>query len=179
MKKYLAIICCFIFFIACNNSKKKIAPPVAVNQKIEADTIVFPYQPLYSSNFNNDVSDKDLLTVLNSYKLWENGFMADLADVYADTVTFISPDGREYIGTKAGLLEQWTKKRDSIKTIQVQVIAWTKLHEPAKGDNFIDVWYRETNTYKNGKKEVANYADRKQLVNGKIIWYSQYRQEAN
>jgi hypothetical protein len=61
----------------------------------------------------------------------------------------------------------------------VQVISWTKLHETLKGDNFIDVWYRETDTYKDGKVETANFADRKQLLNGKIIWYSQYRQEAN
>ncbi len=179
MKKYLVILCCFIFLTACNSAKKKNAQPVTVTEKIKIDTIVFPYKPLYSSNFNNDVSDKDLLTVLNSYKFWESGFMVDLAGVYADTVTYIPVDGRIYSGTKKGLLEEWTQKRDSIKTIQIQIIAWTKVHEPVKGDNFIDVWYRETDTYKTGKVNVANYADRKQLVNGKINWYSQYKQKAN
>ena len=179
MQKYLAILSFFIFLSACNNKEKKKSNPVTVTKKIKIDSIVFPYKPLYSSNFNNDVSDMDLLTVLNSYKFWESGFMVDLADVYADTITYIPADGRIYNGTKKGLLEEWIQKRDSIKSIQIQIIAWTKVHEPVKGDNFIDVWYRETDTYKTGKVNVTNYADRKQLVNGKINWYSQYKQKAN
>jgi len=178
MRKYLIIICCTILCIACNTAAKKDSPVVIAAEKPKTDTVIFPYQPLYSSSFNNDVPDKDVLTVLNSYKYWENGFLADLAGLYADTITFIPADGAVYSGPKSGLLEKWTAGRDSIKMIRIQVIAWTKVHETVKGDDFIDVWYRETDVLSSGETNVANYADRKQLVNGKITWYSQYRQQA-
>lgn len=103
--------------------------------------------------------------------------LVDLADLYADTVTYIPFERKVYSLVKAGLFDSWAKKRDTIRSIEIRVITWNKVHEKVKGDNYIDVWYQKTEIFKSGKKEVFNFAERKQLVNGKIIFCSQYLQQ--
>jgi hypothetical protein len=58
MKKYFYLGCCFIFIVACNNAQKKTTLPVAIAEKSIKDSIVFPYQALYSSSFKLFEKDK-------------------------------------------------------------------------------------------------------------------------
>jgi hypothetical protein len=103
--------------------------------------------------------------------------MAGLAGTLADSVSFQGFDGMKYSGTKAGLMDLWSKHRDSLSSVKITVDAWTKDHSIDKNDDYILVWYKEIDTYKSGKVDSASFADINQMKKGKISWYSQFRQE--
>ena len=170
MKKLMLMAAVAIFFAACNNEKKE-------EQKGMGSSIQLPYKAGYSSQFNDKVSDSDLLTVLNSYKYWENADMKGAAGTLADSVAWMSWSGEQYSGSKADLVDRWGKFRDSLSSVQITMAGWTKDHSIDKNEDFILVWYKEIDTYKTGKVDSANYHDINQVKGGKISWYSTYRQE--
>jgi hypothetical protein len=49
------------------------------------------------------------------------------------------------------------------------------MYSTDKKDGYIVTWYKEYDTYKNGKVDSAAFHDINQLKDGKIVWYSQYR----
>ena len=175
MKNAIILAAATIFFIACNNEKKE--EPKTESAKETTSSVQLPYTAGYSSQFNDKVSDQDLLTVLNSYKYWESGDMKGAASTLADSVYWVSWSGERYSGLKAGLVDRWGKFRDSLSSVQITMDGWTKDHSIDKNDDFILVWYKEIDTYKTGKVDSADYHDINQLKNGKIYWYSTYRQE--
>ncbi len=170
MKNLIFIAAIIFVAVACNNEKKE-------DQKETTTSIQMPYKANYSSDFNNKVSDSAVLTVLNSYKYWENADMNGLAGTIGDSLYFQGWDGMKLNGTNADIMKLWSGHRDSMSKVEISVDAWTKDHSADKNDDFVLVWYKETDTYKNGKVDSANYADINQLKNGKIYWYTQYRQE--
>ena len=138
--------------------------------------VALPYTAAYSSDWTDEVSDEDLLAVLNSYKNWETGDMTKLAETLADFVTFLAWDGFKFSGTKGELMDRWSKSRDSLSTIEITVDAWRKSHSKDKDANFIGIWYKEITTNKNGKVDSAYYQDDNLVKHGKIVWYSQHKQ---
>jgi ketosteroid isomerase-like protein len=178
MKSMLMMAAIAIFMIACKNEKKEPASPEKKeSEQPAASSITFPYKANYSSQFNDKVSDEDVLLVLNSYKYWENNDMKALAGTLADTVSFQSWSAFTYDGPKAGLIDRWGKTRDSLSSVSISVDAWTKDHSVDKNEDFVLVWYKEIDTYKMGAVDSANFADINMIKNGKIVWYSQYRQK--
>lgn len=182
MKKLWAIFAIVALATACNEEKKETpeaekAALASTDTASAASTVKLPYTATYSSNFNDKVADEDVLTVLNSYKYWESGDIASLEGTLADSVYFTGADATIYSGPKAGLLDIWKKRRESMSSVSIEISAWVKSHSIDKDGDFVNVWYKEIDTYKNGKVDSANFEDINALGKGKIAWFAQYRQE--
>lgn len=141
-----------------------------------ASTVALPYVANYSTDFNNNVSDSDLLTTLNSYKAWENGDMKALRATLGDNTSSYLSDGTKFSGPADSLITTYSKFRDSLSSVNIRMDVWLKNYSVKDSMNYINVWYREIDTYKNGKVDSANYEDDNGMKNGKIIWYSQHKQ---
>ena len=161
-----------VILTACNTADK----PAETKEEPVASTVELPYTADFSSNVNQDVSDQDLLTVLNSYKSWENGDIAALRATLADSVSFNAWDGFKYEGPSDGLMERWSASRDSLSSVTIKMHAWTKNHFVDRDTDVIVVWYTEIDTSKDGKIDSATWSDINLVKDGKISWYSQYRQ---
>ncbi len=166
------IFFCFgfaIFLLSCNSNKDKPA-----ETKIVADqpAIDLPYKASYSSSFTTDVSDADLKMVLNSYKDWSAGNMTGLASLMADSVYYDGNDGRSMHLPKADLLKMWRIYRDSLSSVSIDMYAWQKMYATDKKEGHVVTWYKEIDTYKNGKVDSATYHDINRVKDGKIDWYS-------
>lgn len=176
MNKLFMMFVVLTIMVSCNNEKKETGD----TQKTEvttSSTVSFPYKANYSSQFNDKVSDSDLLTVLNSYKYWETKDLASLGKTMGDSVYANMANGMTYKGGKDSIMNIWKKQLDSLNTINITVDAWVKSHSIDKNEDYVEVWYKEIDTYKSGKVDSANYADVNQLKNGRIYWFSSYRQE--
>ena len=125
MKNAIMLAALAIFFIACNNEKKEESKNEPAKET--TSSVQLPYTAGYSSQFNDKVSDQDLLTVLNSYKYWENGDMSGAASTLADSVAWISWSGDQYSGPKAGLVDRWSKFRDSLSSVKITMDGWTNV----------------------------------------------------
>jgi ketosteroid isomerase-like protein len=169
MKSMITSMVIGVAFAACT-------PAEQPAEKIAAMSIELPYVADYSSAVSLNVSDQGLQTVLNSYKAWEKGDYHALRVSLADSVDFNAWDGFEYSGKAEGLIERWTASRDSLSDVKIKMHAWTKSHFIDKNTDVITVWYTEIDTYKDGRIDSAYWSDINMIKDGKISWYSQYRQ---
>jgi hypothetical protein len=157
--------------MACNPKDETKATTTATS------TVALPYQPSYSADFNNNVSDSDLLVVLNSYKYWESGDLKALRSTMGDSMYADMSDGVKLGGLTDSVMKSWTNYRDSLSSVSINMIAWTKNHAVKDSANYVNVWYKETDTFKNGRVDSGNFEDDNLVKNGKIAWLSSHKQK--
>ena len=184
MKKFL--LCCFAgaFLASCNSgsttdaSTTKDSTVATTTTTTDKPMVDLPYKASYSSSFSTDVSDADLKTVLQSYKDWADGNMANTAKAYGDTLEWDQTTGNHHKAPNADIMKLWSTYRDSLSSVTLDMEAWQKLFSTDKKDGFVITWYKEIDTYKNVKADSAYYSDINQVKNGKIVWLSQYKRPA-
>jgi len=113
--------------------------------------------------------------VLMTYKDWADNNMSGLEAGLADTVEVDFSTGDKVRLPRAGIMKLFTTYRDSLSSVTIDMEAWHKMYATDKKDGYIVTWYKETDTFKNGKVDSASYHDINQVKDGKIIWYSQYK----
>jgi len=156
-------------FVACTNEQTK-------TEDSAASSVQLPYTANYATEFTNDVSDADLLTVLNSYKYWETGDMAALKATMGDSVYVRTGNGFKFEGPIDSLMKTWALSRDSLASVSITMDVWIKNHSVKDSMDYINVWYKEIDTYKDGRVDSANYEDDNGIKNGKIVWFSSHKQ---
>lgn len=173
MKKIICICCSIALLYSCNNNNK----PAEVTTDTTAAKVSMdlPFTATYSSSFNSEVSDKDLKSVLGMYKNWADGNMDGLMGAFADSIQYETADGDSGKTSNADLKKKWGQYRDSITGIKYEMEAWHKMHSIDKKDDYIVVWYKEWDTFKNGNVDSSYLHDVNQLKDGKVTWYSQYK----
>jgi hypothetical protein len=179
MKRLFILLTATYCLISCNQATKEEAKKVEgvpLEPGAVVSSVELPYKPAYSAQFTNNVSDADLLVVLNSYKHWETGDMKALRACFADSLSFASWDGYKFNGPTDELMKRWGTYRDSLSSVVIVMDGWLKNHSVDKNQDFINVWFKEIDTYKSGKVDSSYYEEDNMVVNGKIVWYSQHKQ---
>ena len=172
MKQYiLSILVLSVCMVACENKDNKDTKTTASS----TSSVALPYQATYGTEFTNDVSDADLLTVLNSYKYWETGDLKAMRSILADSVELLLSSGWKFNGTADSLMKVTAPFRDSLSSASIQMITWLKNHSVKDSSDWVNVWYKEIDTYKTGKVDSAEYEDDNMLKNGKIVYTSSHR----
>ncbi len=172
MKKFILSIFVFtVCIVSCNNKEE--------NKTVHttASAIKLPYEASYTTDFNNNVSDSILLMVLNSYKYWETGDLKALRSTMGDSMYVNGSDGFKFSGLTDSLMKPWTLSRDSLSSVSITPVVWLKNHSVKDSMDYINVWYKEIDTYKTGRVDSANYEDDNGVKNGKIIWFSSHKQK--
>jgi hypothetical protein len=177
MKKIIFCSSVALFMMACNNDTAKTAA-TTTDSTAQKSTVDLPYTASFSSSWSTDVSDADLKMVLTSYKDWADGNIANLSKEMADSVAVDFNTGDHFKGTNADLMKLWTKTRDSLSSVVIDMEGWQKMYATDKKASFVVTWYKETDTYKMGRVDSGYYHDINQVKDGKITWYSQYKRPA-
>ncbi len=171
MKRLLfPLIACAIIITACN---EKASSPAASST---SSTIKLPYEAGYTSNFTNNVSDSNLLLVLNTYKYWEAADMVSMRTTMGDSMSVEGATGFIFNGRTDSLIGMWKKSRDSLSSVKVSMEVWTKNHSVKDSMDYIITWYKEIDTYATGRIDSAKYSDINGIRNGKVVYFSQYKQ---
>ncbi len=172
MKKIILILIAFPALIVSCNPKEETKTTGKTTSSVE-----MPYKASYSTDFNSDVPDSMLLMALNTYKYWESGDMNALRATMGDSMSVYGADGFKFIGLTDSLMPKWKAVRDSISTVAITMDVWLKNHSLKDSIDYVNVWYKEIDTYKNGKVDSAYFEDDNGIKNGKLIWFSSHRQE--
>ncbi len=170
MKLFYVSACFALMLASCSNEAGKTTEVKDSNSATVAADL--PYTATYSSNFTTDVSDADLKMVLNSYKDWADGNIPALEGSLADSVDFDASDGSSRKLSKADLGKIWSKSRDSLSSVKIEMYAWQKMYAKDKKEGHVITWYKETDTYKDGRVDSATYHDINGIRDGRISWYS-------
>jgi len=168
MKQLLFILVISIIYAACTSnqaSTKNASDSTSV--AAEEPAITMPYTASYSSKFTMG-KQADALTVLNSYKAWETGDMNALSGTFGDSVYFNFSDGSTFAGTHDSAMAMARKYRDSLSAVKIDMDVWLPMHCVDKNEDAVLVWYKEIDTYKNGKVDSLYYSDINGIKNGKI-----------
>ncbi len=173
MKKLIFLLLAPAGFFACTGGGS--GSSRAMSSDSTTTAITMPYTALYSSDFVPG-KQSDVSTVLNNYKDWETNDMAAMKATYGDSVQLYFPSGFVFTGTVDSMIGLATKYRDSLSSVQLNFYAWTSNHSVDKNQDWVNVWYKETDTYKTGKIDSIVYEDDNRLENGKIVWVSSHSQ---
>jgi ketosteroid isomerase-like protein len=172
MRKIFLCFSATIFLLSCKNEKEKTEAATDTKTVAEASTVELPYKASYSSNFTTDVSDADLKMVLTSYTDWSSGNIDGLIGSMSDSVYYDAADGKSYHLSKPDLKKMWSGYRDSLSSVTIDMYGWHKMYAADKKEGHVVTWYKEIDTYKNGKVDSATYHDINGIKDGKIVWYS-------
>ena len=175
MKKLSFLICVATFLASCNGVKDTESATNADSTSRDSAPADLPYTASYTSSWSDEVSDADLKMVLTTYKDWSAGNMKGLESAMGDTVEYDMNSGKSSKLTNTELLKMWTTSRDSLKSVEIDMQAWNKMYSTDKKDSYVVTWYKEIDTYKDGRVDSASYHDINQIKNGKIVWYSQFK----
>lgn len=155
------------------------APAPKQETSSSVPSLELPYQATYTADWEDDashyVSDEDLKMVLQGYKHWESGNIDAMLAAFNDTMEVTYSAGPMRVEPKANLKNLWQKGRDSLSQVSIQMQSWHKMYSPATQDAYIAVWYKEYDTYKDGRKDSAEFHDLNLIKNSKISWISTYR----
>ena len=176
MRKFLLPFLVLVCFAACKDSSTTPASTPAGNDSAAAATVTLPYTAEYSSNF---VPGKqvDVATVLDSYKAWETNDMKAMRATFGDSVYIGFPDGGDLNNKSDSVVKVAGHFRDSLSKVALTFYAWTSNHSVDKNEDWVNVWYKEVDTYKTGKVDSVAYEDDNLLKNGKIVWISSHSQK--
>ncbi|SMO77737.1 nuclear transport factor 2-like protein [Solitalea koreensis] len=178
MKKIVLFLSLGVFLAACNTDQKNKTTADSTAASVEKPAMDMPYKASYSSTWTTNVSDADLKMVLMTYKNWSDGNMTELEKALSDTIAVDMASGIHLVKPKADIVKMWGTYRDSLSSVNIDMEGWHKMYEPNKKEGYIVTWYKETDTYKNGKVDSAYYHDINQVKDGKIVWYSTYKRPA-
>src|SRR5664279_1676452 len=118
MKKYILTI----FVLSCCTMSCDTKDETKASTTTAASTVTLPYQASYSADFNNNVSDSDLLVVLNSYKYWESGDLKALRSTMGDSMYADMSDGVKLGGPTDSVMKSWSNYRDSLSSVSINMI---------------------------------------------------------
>lgn len=177
MRQVLILFLLPICLVSCSggSSNEAAAPAKDSVAAAPAPAADLPYKADYSSDFGPG-KESDVATTLANYKAWENNDMKGLRATLGDSSTLIFPSGFVLTGKSDSLVGLATKFRDSLSKVDILIHAWTSNHSNDRNEDFVNVWYKETDHYKTGKVDSAEYEDVNRLKDGKIVWTTSYKQ---
>jgi len=146
---------------ACNNGSKQEVSSAAPAKDSTAtaaaptENLTYAYTPRYSSKF--EIGDaKNAQTIMDLWKIWEEGDLSKGKDKFADSVELYLADGSYMHGSRDSVMAQSQKFRSSMTSAKNRVDAFVPLKSTDKNESWVAVWGMETDTWKNGKTDSTN-----------------------
>jgi len=97
-----------------------------------------------------------------------------MRDVFGDSVRMELSGGYVFDNKLDSFIAISAKYRDSLSKVELTFYAWTPNHSVDKNEDWVNVWYKEVDTYKTGKMDSVEYEDDNLLKKGKIVYVSSH-----
>jgi hypothetical protein len=176
MRKFLVPVLLYLSLAACSGGSTGSAAATKDSAATAAPAVNLAYTAVYSSDFVPGKAS-DVAAVLDNYKAWETNDMKTLRATTGDSLTMYFPSGYVFVGTGDSAVKMAAKYRDSLSKVVLSFYAWTANHSVDKNEDWVNVWYKEVDTYKTGKVDSTDYEDDNRLKDGKIVWTSSHQQK--
>ncbi len=151
MKKFLIVA--FLGLLAACNSNE---PAKVDSMKSGSDSattnqdVTYPYQIQYSSKF--EIGDpQQAKMILDVWKDWDNGNLANHKENFADSLEMHFADGSMMHSSRDSVLATGQSYRNMYASSVSRVDAVVPLKSIDKNENWVCVWGMETDTDKKGK----------------------------
>jgi hypothetical protein len=130
------------------------------------DSLLF--KPVYSSEFVPG-KQNDIAVVLKVFRAWENNDMKVIKDNFTDSVELFFPTGDIFKNTIDSFIKIASAYFiDSLNKKEIIFYSWIADHSVEKNEDWVRIWYKEIDSYKNGQIDSIELQDDNLMKNGKI-----------
>ena len=171
MRRFIAIVAAAALIAACNQNP---APEKKDAMAPAADSLQYPYKPLYSSSFSIG-QGANAKIVLDIWRAYEDNRLADSKAYWADSVTLEFADGFKLHTSRDSLIAGGNADRAQYKSVIDSVQAWIPLHSTDKNEDWVGVWATEYIETVKGKKDTSDVHEIWQLKGGKVVYMAKYK----
>jgi hypothetical protein len=170
MKRFFFFVCTAFAMAACNDNTTSATKPAetpgtatAAAEKLEYPyTLDRPYQNWQPGD------QKHAVTVMKSLKGFETGDMAACIAGFGDSVE-LRFDNYQAKLSHDSLMKQFTAQRAGYAGLVIKMSDWESVISSDKKEEWVTMWYKQIETYKNGKTDSLAVVDDAKIVNGKIV----------
>lgn len=178
MRKALFVLSLSVF-AACNSGKDtKVESMSATDStKMTNENISLPYTASYSSKF--EMGDmKNVQTILELYKDWDNNNLDNSRNKFADSVTLVLSDGTVMKGPFDSINKETKPFRNSLGTVTSSVHAILPVKSVDKNEDWVLAWFTEHRTDAKGKQDSVEFQETWRInKDGKADLLYQYEQK--
>ena len=135
---------------ACNSGQDAKVESISTTQPASAEKVTLPYDIQYSSNFEIGDQNKSKI-ILDFWKDWDNGNLANGREKFADSVHMFFADGSVMHAGRDSVLASGQNYRNSLASAVSTVNAVVPLKSTDKNEEWVCVWGKEIDTHKDGK----------------------------
>ena len=164
MKEILCPLIALSFLVACNSQDTAVVKE-AKDSATATQTVDLPYKVNRTPDWEIG-EPANVATAMNALKAFADNDMAGIQQYLADSVEFYA-DGISFKGTKDSLVKLFTGLRSNWQSIDINMHDYESVKSKARGEEWVGLWYVETDVTKDGKKDSTMYMDDVKIVNGK------------
>jgi hypothetical protein len=122
-----------------------------------------------SCSRGNPGRQHDIEVVLNVFKAWENNDMKVIKANFTDSVELYFPTGDVFNNSIDSFIKiANTYFVDSLNKKEIIFYRWISEHSVEKNEDWVRIWYKEIDSYKNGRIDSIELQDDNLMRNGKI-----------
>jgi hypothetical protein len=177
MKK-LFFLFAVVAFAACNSNNDTKVDSMSTPDSSKKENLTYAYTAGYSSQF--EMGDaKNSQTILNLWKIWDDGDLSKGKDWFADSVEMHISNGMIVKGPRDTVLSGAQSERNMYTAVTSSVDAFMPLRSTDKNENWVCIWGKQISTDKKGKMDSVNLQETWRLnKDGKVDFMLQYAQGA-
>jgi hypothetical protein len=174
------LVCLSLFLLSCGESQTT-TPPIAgaPDSSVATPINMQGYTPSYSGSF--EMGDpKNVETVLQLYKDWDNGTPNAHIEAFADTVQMNTSDGTNVRAARDSSLASGVVYRAMFSTVTTTVHSVFPIKSTDKNEQWVCIWAKEVHTNKaSGKVDSVELQEAWRFDNnGKVNRLLQYDRPA-
>ncbi|HVI45872.1 MAG TPA: hypothetical protein VM802_13440 [Chitinophaga sp.] len=178
MKK-IPIFVVVAFLVACTSGTNKPtteAVKTSESGSAKQESLTYPYTADYSSDF--EIGDaKNVQTLLELYKNWDNNTLDNSKSSFAETDTMFFSDGNMFAGSRDSLFVVAKMMRGQMGNVVDSIHAFIPLRSKDRKEDWVVIWAREISTDAKGNRTGKELQETWRFdKNGKINLMYQYQQ---
>jgi hypothetical protein len=132
----------------------------------ETENVSLPYTVAQTPDWERGPLT-NVAVAMNTLKAYVDGDMARIGQYLADSVAFYT-DNVAFKGSRDSLVNFFTTYRSKTDSIDIRMHDYESVKSKSRGEEWVSLWYTETNQTKGGAMDSAMVMDDIKIVNGKV-----------
>lgn len=167
MKKLFVLLSAAAFLFSCNADNTATVKGAADStETTKTEPLNLPFKIAKTPDW--EMGDPaHVATAMNTLKAFVDNDMTGIRQYLADSVEFYA-DNVRFQGSKDSLIKFFTDLRGKVDTIEIEMQDYESVKSKGRGEEWVSMWYVETDQAKNGTRDSSMVMDDIKIVNGKV-----------
>lgn len=169
MKKIFLPLLSSALLVACSSNEPasvKGAADSTATTTVSTEPLNLPFTVARTPDWERG-NPAHVAVAMNTLKAYVVNDMTAVGQYLADSVEFYA-DNVAFKGTRDGLVQFFSKHRAGFDSIDVRMHDYESVKSKNRGEEWVALWYTETNKAKGGAIDSAMVMDDIKIVNGKV-----------